>query len=179
MHGLFRPESLLLPLLGLVGLCTGQAPVAQPVLAAPQIVNKATPAVAMVLVAQAPDMSFQVSSSTDRDFILHNFKTMYVDATEAKYFGSLQMKAALFRNPGFAALNIRIVDDPGSADTVLVVSYTFAWDYPFELKHRKSSVLLLAGKGSGPFSGPAGAASVADQFVKALKAWRIPSTKEK
>ena len=39
-----------------------------------------------------------------------------------------------------------------SGDVVLDVTYTFAWDYPFELKDRSTSMVLLAGKGSGPFS---------------------------
>jgi hypothetical protein len=33
--------------------------------------------------------------------------------------------------PGFAKLNIHIVEDARVADTVLTVGYTFAWDYPF------------------------------------------------
>ena len=53
-----------------------------------------------------------------------------------------------------------------SGDVVLDVTYTFAWDYPFELKDRSTSMVLLAGKGSGPFSGPAGATSVAKELVK-------------
>jgi hypothetical protein len=32
--------------------------------------------------------------------------------------------------------------------------------------------VLLAGKGSGPFSGPAGAADVARELAKALKPYR-------
>jgi hypothetical protein len=77
------------------------------------------------------------------------------------------------------------------ADVVLNVSYTFAWDYPagsstfemlsgakpllvaFTLKHQNTSVVLLSGKGTGPFSGPAGAPSVAGELVKTLKPFRI------
>jgi len=128
---------------------------------------------------EAPEKSDLLSNSKDRDFILHNFKTMYVDSRGATYFGSDQMKAALARNNDFAALNIRIVDDPKVADTVLVVGYTFAWDFPFELKHQNTSLVLLAGKGTGPFSGPAGAASVASQFVKLTKPYRITPVKQK
>jgi hypothetical protein len=58
------------------------------------------------------------------------------------------------------------------ADVILVVGYTFAWDYPFELRHQGTSLMLLAGKGSGPFSGPAGAASVAKLFCEAMKPYR-------
>ena len=66
-----------------------------------------------------------------------------------------------------------IVDDPAVADVVLEVGYTFAWDYPFSLKYQDTSVVLVSGKGSGPFSGPAGATSVASEFAKLLKAYRV------
>jgi len=98
---------------------------------------------------------------------------MYVDARDAQYFGSDQMKAALGRNGGFNQLNIRIVDDPSVADVVLKVSYTFAWDYPFELRHQNTTIVLLAGKGQGPFSGPLGAADVARELVNAAKPYRV------
>ena len=97
---------------------------------------------------------------------------MFVRAERAQYFGSDQLKAALGRNRDFALLEIRIVDDPKLADVVLDVGYTFAWDYPFELKHQNTTTVLLAGKGSGPFSGPAGAASVASEFVRLAKPYR-------
>jgi hypothetical protein len=42
--------------------------------------------------------------------------------------------ANLERNSGFSALHIDIVDDPKVADTVLVVGYTFPFNYPFEVK---------------------------------------------
>ena len=127
----------------------------------------------------APDQSELLKNSHDRDFILHNFKTMYVEAAEAQFFGSDQMKAALGRNGEFQKLGIRMVDDPRVADVVLKVSYTFAWDYPFELRHQNTTFVLLAGKGSGPFSGPLGAADVARQFVNAAKPWREGKREEK
>lgn len=123
-------------------------------------------------VPEAPEKSDALKSSKDRDAILRNLKTMFVDASAAQYFRSDQLKAALGRNKGFNALNIRIVDDPKLADAVLSVGYTFAWDYPFQLKHQNTTTILLAGKGSGPFSGPAGAASVANEFVKLAKPYR-------
>ncbi len=126
-----------------------------------------------VATPDAPEKSESLGASTDKDALLHSIKTMYVDARKAKYFGSDQMKAALGRNRGFKALNIRIVDDPKVADTVLTVGYTFAWDFPFELKHQNTSIVLLSGKGVGPFSGPLGAASVATEFVKAAKPYRV------
>jgi hypothetical protein len=121
---------------------------------------------------EAPDQSELLRNSKDRDFILRNFRTMYVDARDAQYFGADQMKAALGRNKEFAPLNVRIVDDPRVADVVLKVSYTFAWDYPFELRHQNTTIVLLAGKGEGPFSGPLGAADVAREFVNVTKPWR-------
>lgn len=120
----------------------------------------------------APDQAELLRNSKDRDFILHNFRTMYVDARDAHYFGSDQLKAALGRNKDFEKLNVRIVDDPRVADTVLKVGYTFAWDFPFELRHQNTTIVLLSGKGEGPFSGPLGAADVARNFVNAAKSWR-------
>ena len=72
----------------------------------------------------------------------------------------------------FAALQIVIVDDPGVADVILDVGYTFAWDYPFSLTHRRTSIVLVSGKGVGRFSGPAGAESVARELAKLPKTYR-------
>ena len=127
----------------------------------------------------APDQSELLRNSHDRDFILHNFHTMYVDAREAHYFDSQQLKGALGKNKDFAKLNINIVDDPTVADTVLKVGYTFAWDYPFTLRHQNTTIVLISGKGEGPFSGPLGAADVARQFVKTVKEWREAKEKPK
>jgi len=123
--------------------------------------------------------SDRISASMNKDDILRNFRTMYVDAQNANFFGNEQMKAALGRNKDFAALNINIVDDRAVADVVLVVGYTFAWDYPFVLRHQNTSIVLLSGKGSGPFSGPAGAASVANQFCKLVGPYRVTAEKKK
>ena len=98
----------------------------------------------------APDQSELLKNSKDHDFILHNFRTMYVDASEAQFFGSELLKAALGQNSNFQKLKIRIVDDPRVADTVFKVTYSFAWDYPFELRHQNTTYVLLAGKGEGP-----------------------------
>jgi hypothetical protein len=121
---------------------------------------------------EAPEQSELLKNAKDPEFILRNFRTMYVDAHAAQYFGSDQMKATLGKNKEFQKLRIHIVDDPRVADVVLKVSYTFAWDYPFELRHQNTTVVLLAGKGEGPFSGPLGAADVARQFVNAARPWR-------
>jgi hypothetical protein len=120
----------------------------------------------------ASDPSVLLKNSKDHDYILRNFHTMYVDARDAQYFGSDQMKAALGNNEDFAKLNIHIVEDARVADTVLTVGYTFAWDYPFALRHQNTTMILVSGKGEGPFSGPLGAADVARQFVNAVKVWR-------
>ena len=123
----------------------------------------------------APEKSELLVDAKDPVIVLRNFKTMLVDASKAVYFGTAQMKAALGQNKGFAPLNVSIVDDHAVADVVLTVSYTFAWDYPFTVKHQNTSVVLLTGKGTGPFSGPAGAASVATELVKGLKPYRVPT----
>jgi len=120
----------------------------------------------------APDQSELLKNSKDRDVILRNFRTMYVDSSDAKFFNNDDMKAAFGRNKDFEKLRIRIVDDPRVADTVFRISYTFAWEYPFELRHQNSTIVLLSGKGEGPMYGPLGAVDVARQFVKAAKAWR-------
>lgn len=129
-------------------------------------VSKVSPAL------PAPEKSDRLRDSKDPDFILRNFRTMYVNAAGAHFFGSSQMKGALGEDSGFRSLGISIVDDRSVADTVLDVSYTFAWDYPFTLKHQNTSVVLVSGKGQGAFSGPAGAISVAHQLVKLLKPYR-------
>jgi hypothetical protein len=120
----------------------------------------------------APEKSELLATAKDSDAVLRSFKTMLVDASKAVYFGTPQMKAAIGDNKGFAPLGISLVDDPAVADVVLNVSYTFAWDYPFTLKHQNTSVILLAGRGTGPFSGPAGAHSVAAEVVNALGPYR-------
>jgi hypothetical protein len=122
--------------------------------------------------AQKPaDLSIALSTSKDRDFILRHFTTMYVDA-HADYFGSNQIKAALAQNKDFAGLNIVLVDDSKAADTILLVRHTFGFNFPFELKHQASSIVLLAGKGVGLFSGEVGSVNVANEFVKAAQPYR-------
>ncbi len=106
---------------------------------------------------------------------MRNFKTMVVDASRAQFFGGDQMKGALGDNEDFRTLNITIVDDPAVADVVLEVSYTFAWNYPFSLKHLNTSMVLVSGKGSGPFSGAVGAKSVANDLAKLLRSYRVES----
>jgi hypothetical protein len=130
----------------------------------------------------APEKSNLLTTSKEPAFILRNFKTMLVIAARAKYFGTDDMKAALGRDSDFKQLAVSIVDDPSVADTVLDVDYTFAWDYPFTLKHQNTSSVLLSGKGYGPFSGPLGAASVAGELAKLLKPHRTqpdPKTRNK
>lgn len=70
--------------------------------------------------------------------ILKSFKTMFVNAEMASHFKSAQSKAALARNKGFGDLNVRIVDDYRIADVILDVGYTFAWDFPFALRHQNT-----------------------------------------
>jgi uncharacterized caspase-like protein len=113
--------------------------------------------------------------ATDADAILRSFKTMYVLAQKTRFFSSNDLKAALAENKDFVSLHIQIVDDREAADVVLDVTYTPAWDYPFALKHQSTSLVLLAGKGTGPFSGPVGATSVAKELVKLAKPYRAES----
>ncbi len=125
-----------------------------------------------------PDQSELLKNSKDHDFILRNFRTMYIETRGIDLFGPAQIRAELGKNPEFQKLNIDIVDDRKVADTVLVVTYTFAWDYPFELRHQNTTMVLLGGKGEGPFSGPLGAWDVTRQFVNAAKKWRTAPDKK-
>jgi len=52
------------------------------------------------------------------------------------------------------------------------VTQTFAWDFPFSLKHQNTRLVLLSGTGIGRFSGPLGAVSVAAELAKRLKPHR-------
>jgi hypothetical protein len=121
----------------------------------------------------------EILKSKDPDFILRNFRTMYIDASEAKFFDSARMAAALGSRTDFKALHVSLVNDRRLADVVLQVSYTFAWDYPYLLRHQVTSIVLLSGKGNGPFSGPAGAESVAGRLIDMLKPYRVPPAKAK
>ncbi len=121
-----------------------------------------------------PERSDPIASK-DPETILRSFKTMFVDARQATWFNSDQMKAALGKDKGFKELKITIVDDAAVADTVLSVGYTFAWDYPFSLTHQNTRVVLVSGKGAGPFSPPAGASSVAKELTKLLRPYRVPA----
>jgi hypothetical protein len=127
----------------------------------------------------APEKSGLLKNSKDKEFILRNFKTMYVATRDIDFFGRDDMKAALHRNGDFEKLNITIVDDPRVADVVLEVSYTFAWDYPFELRHQNTTFVLLAGTGEGPFSGLAGAADVARVFADLAQPYRVAPKEKK
>jgi hypothetical protein len=127
----------------------------------------------------APEKSDFLATSKDPEYILRNFKTIVIDASHAKYFGNAQMKGALGKNKDFASLKLSLVDDPSVADAILEVGYTYAWDYPFSLKHQNTSVVLVSGKGTGPFSGPRGATSVASELVKLLRPYRVPVKKGK
>jgi S1-C subfamily serine protease len=118
-----------------------------------------------------------LATSKDRDFILRHFQTMYIDV-HATYFGSKEVKAALGRNKDFARLNIVLVDDPKLADTILLIGHTFGFNFPFELKHQASSIVLLAGKGVGIFSGQIGSVNVAAEFVKAAQPYRALPPKQ-
>jgi hypothetical protein len=121
----------------------------------------------------APEKSDLLATANEPEYILRSFKTMMVDASRAKFFGDAELTGALGDNKIFRTLGITIVDDPAVADVVLEVSYTFAWNYPFSLKHLNTSMVLVSGKGSGPFSGAVGAKSVANDLAKLLRSYRV------
>lgn len=169
----FRSGASLQPPTGAPGGRPSVTPVAPAVSAAPP-----APAIAPQPVPTRPEPGpedlrrSEALRSKDKDFILRNFRTMCVDAGQAAFFGNEQLKAALVKNPEFSAMGIVLVDDKSLADTVLTVGFTLLWDYPFSLQHQNTSITLLAGKGSGPFSGPAGATSVAKELAKLLRPYR-------
>jgi hypothetical protein len=121
----------------------------------------------------APDQSELLKNSKDADFIRRHFRTMYVETRGIDLFGPELISAELKKNEDFNKMHIEIVQDRKVADTVLSVSYNFAWDYPFVLRHQNTTTVLLGGKGEGPFSGPLGAWDVARQFVNAARKWRL------
>ena len=126
----------------------------------------------IVATLNAPERSEALKASKDPEFVLRNFKTMSIVTRHVKSFSVNDLTAALERTAGFKDLGITIVDDPHLADVVLDVSYTFAWDYPFQLRHQNTTMVLLAGTGYGPFSGQLGATSVAWEFVRLAKRGR-------
>lgn len=121
----------------------------------------------------SPDQSELLKNSKDPDFIRRHFRTMYIETRGIDLFGPELISAELKKNEEFNKMHIDIVQDRKVADTVLSVSYNFAWDYPFVLRHQNTTTVLLGGKGEGPFSGPLGAWDVAHQFVKAARKWRL------
>ena len=128
---------------GLIGL--KQAGVEDRIIEAMQVRvrTRAAGATTDVNTRTAAEKSELLATSKDPEFILRTFKTMIVDASRAAYFETDQMKAALGRNEEFAKLKITIVDDPAVADVVLDVAYTFAWDYPFTVRHQNTSMVFL------------------------------------
>jgi hypothetical protein len=114
----------------------------------------------------------QLLNSNEPEFILRNFRSMFINASKAEFFDSVKMKAALKANAGFQTLGISFTDEEAAADTVLEVAYKFAWDYPFTLKHQNRNKVLLSGTGQGPFSGSAGASDVARKLIKELSKYR-------
>jgi hypothetical protein len=119
-----------------------------------------------------PEKSDSLITAKPNETILRNFKTLFVTGYQEAVFDAQTIKAAMGRNKDFQGLNIVVVDDMKVADVILDVSYTFPFDFPFTLRYQNSSVVLLSGKGTGAFSGPAGAASVVDELTKALKSHR-------
>ena len=123
-----------------------------------------------------PENSELLAAAKDPQAIRRQFKTVVIDASKAVFFSTPQMKAALGADKQWKALGLVIVDDPVVADAVLEVSHTFAWDFPFSLRHQNTSVVLASGTGYGPFSGPLGAASVATDLAKQLKGYRAEAS---
>jgi hypothetical protein len=127
---------------------------------------------AMIARARPREKSERLGAAKPNETILRDFKTLGVRAWDAEFFDVQAIQAIMGKNKDFRALNIVVVDDHTVADVILEISYTFPFDYPFTLKYQNSSVVLLSGKGTGAFSGQAGATSVVTELTKALKPYR-------
>jgi S1-C subfamily serine protease len=107
----------------------------------------------------------------DRQAILRNMQTIYIDADKAKEFGSDDMKAALESNASFPSVKLRVVDDPKAADGVLVIRHTVGWEFPFELRTPDRKTLLLFGA-SRAYEGKTAAANLAIDFIRLARSAR-------
>ena len=68
------------------------------------------------------------------------------------------------------------MSDPSGADVFLEINHFFPGDFSFEVKSRKTGDVLLSNEGTGPVQGKAVTASIADDFIKAVKPFRLTST---
>jgi S1-C subfamily serine protease len=113
----------------------------------------------------------QPKPKNDRQAILHNMQTIYIDADNAKQFGSNDMKAALESNRAFPSLQLRVVDDPKAADAVLVIRQAALWEFPFELRSPDRTTLLLFGA-SRAYEGKTATANIAIDFIRLTRSNR-------
>jgi S1-C subfamily serine protease len=128
--------------------------------------------VATASISQAkPEVKAEAKPKADRQAILHNMQTIYIDADNAKDFTSAEMKAALERNPGFASLKLRVVDEPKNADAVLVIRHSSGWEFPFELRSPDRATLLLFAA-SRAYEGKTAVANIAVDFIKMTRSSR-------
>jgi hypothetical protein len=108
----------------------------------------------------------------DRLAMLRSIQTIYIDADEAKEFGASDLKAALESNRLFPSLMLRVVDDPWTADAILVVRKSAFWEFPFELRSPDRATLLLFGS-SRAYEGKTAATNIAIDFVQMARSARV------
>jgi len=113
------------------------------------------------------------AATSDSEAVLHDFKTFYVLIPSQQSFNVDDVKHELQNHPDFAALKVAIVDDPSAADVILEIKHVSPGDFPFEVKSRKTGAVLLSNEGTAPPRGEAGAASIAGEFIKAVKPFRV------
>ncbi len=107
----------------------------------------------------------------DRQAVLRNMQTIYIDADKAKQFGSAEAKAALESNASFPSLKLRVVDDPKDADVVLVIRHAIGWEYPFDLTSADRTTVLLSGK-STAVTAKLAVSNLATDFIKMTRQYR-------
>ena len=135
-----------------------------------------SPAVPVTSIAPAPAAPPKATKpepkpKADRQAILHSMQTIYIDADNAKEFGSADMKAALESNRSFPLLKLRVVDDPKAADAVLIIRHSAGWEFPFELKSPDRSTLLLFGAGRA-YEAKTAVANIAIDFIQKTRQYR-------
>jgi len=95
-------------------------------------------------------------------------KTLYVITHGQSLFNDDDFCDELENNTEFVARNLEIVDDPAEADAFLEVTYNWPGYFAYELKVRKTGVVLLNHEGSLPFAGQKAVAEIVADVMSAV-----------
>jgi hypothetical protein len=137
--------------------------------------SEATPVSRATATVSEPKAA-EASVKEDRRSLLHNLKTIYVDATGSKGLGSNEMKQALRDNSSLLALGIEVADQEDQADAILALDPALAGDYPFEVRSPQGT-MLLRGRAGG-LSSAAGAQDIATYLAQLIRPFRTTSKKQ-